>query len=902
MERRRIASISTCWIIVLLWISQAFAKEKFCIGTSKEINFGPRTIYRMSSADGNRLVLQAAGGWATYDIKQGKFRRISADASEGLSKISSDGRTGIRLGMYHLETVDLDSGKPIAAFSPAKQYRDAFVSSGGRNLVLLDRDGRLEVYVLREILFQGKLRKQYSKVRTLAENVREVRQTAQGYVAAVNEEIILLGEDGQRKSSWSILGLGEGPISLSAGGGWIRISDDKHTSFIDPDGKLHENTEGALNFRGEEIRYVQVSDLSGHMFLAPYRAENLIASTQCLNGRVTHRMALLDRILCVGMSDDGQSIKIVDGCQRSFPAIQIDPSPECTDGRSGSKAKEDDTERSDLAIACGQDYDPRLWEGLAPKDPLRMTEAEAVALLHRLQKPGSFVLEKDFPALVAIVEGDIGQRHRDLVSGAIFNIRHDNFELAKLIVRQARGPSFFNGPYFGKCLSPAEKKKIVASFETQMVVWYYGAGRQPNMEETRRVFQPLVQSFSEFPKAKKEELIHQLTTIFVGDAISGRYKGIFPSALYYFIRPGVARMFGEKTKDASYVYVVSNPGPASGDPVLHQLALLSTSAIDVGNGAKGEITPFEFHIHRLPISVRPGDRPQDIHLEWKSHGRNYIFDSAFKVLDVSDKVPPISAPKYDEFWKNGDFETVVVAGSNFKDVGVLDQYLQYYLDKGFRFGSAEDVVDTRAFLKERISSGKTDMFVKEAHADGDDYNVFRLDNRSKIMKGTKRLSDGRTETVYLVSPASASRADSRLLSNEEFGEWIRARESRGEGQILFWNKSCWSHHKAIPEITSARSKALLDIPAITMGYSFTNVPGRAPYAFLDGIRSQKPFAQIREAMKQDPKYAAKSGNWWIFPDEPEYDEKVRKHLRTAVEEKDRRMQRDGKPFVIDEGH
>jgi hypothetical protein len=111
---------------------------------------------------------------------------------------------------------------------------------------------------------------------------------------------------------------------------------------------------------------------------------------------------------------------------------------------------------------------------------------------------------------------------------------------------------------------------------------------------------------------------------------------------------------------------------------------------------------------------------------------------------------------------------------------------------------------------------------------------------------------------------------STLLSNQEFGAWIKEREKRKKGQLVYFNTSCWSDRKAIHEIEAADSKILLNIPTHTMTQTFLDIPTNAEHILFDQFRDGKSYEDMRMALQKNEGYKNGTRNKFLFPDESDY--------------------------------
>lgn len=143
-----------------------------------------------------------------------------------------------------------------------------------------------------------------------------------------------------------------------------------------------------------------------------------------------------------------------------------------------------------------------------------------------------------------------------------------------------------------------------------------------------------------------------------------------------------------------------------------------------------------------------------------------------------------------------------------------------------------------------------------------------------------KMVNGKVEHIELLVPTGN---DSELLSNEDFGKWMRDRESNKQPQLLYLNSSCWSDHKATYEIAAARTPKLVNIPTVTSMEVFVDEPKNAMRSLVDSVRNGKSYPEIRKAMEVNQSFKDKNGNYVIFPDEDVYYKKVGEMIQMPID-------------------
>ncbi|MBI2605050.1 MAG: hypothetical protein HYW49_03110 [Deltaproteobacteria bacterium] len=407
-------------------------------------------------------------------------------------------------------------------------------------------------------------------------------------------------------------------------------------------------------------------------------------------------------------------------------------------------------------------------------------------------------------------------------------------------------------------------------------------------------------------KTYREELSLYIARGLANSAVEGEYRAILQAKLVKFARQMARRWLGVETRALTDLSVVNEKGtltpvilgvyPIDGDPATH--------------------TPYGFFAKKLEQFKIENDgegvaRAIDKTFGWKHGGQTFTAKYAAKPIlkNTLEFSPKLTSPDYPSLWKDGSLNGLVIVGDNLKfdEDMILHEYITYYQKQGFRFDKKTVNVDDMAvYLKEEIESGRLDYMLKEAHSDGDDQNVFRYVLKAKVMVGRKTHSDGRTETIHIVDNVApkeagkdAGESGSALIPNAEFGSWIRARESGGFGEFIYFNTSCGATVKVANEIQSAYSPKLLDLGGVSSMNTFVSTPGEVGmYAVLDGIRKGKTFQRIRDDLGKCKEYL-NGYDRYVFPDDAEFDKEIRSQIMLPLDVDLKIFGPDGKPFEID---
>ncbi len=590
------------------------------------------------------------------------------------------------------------------------------------------------------------------------------------------------------------------------------------------------------------------------------------------------------------------------------PLLKI-ASTDCCTVRKTAELTPDSTSKwiQDFVIhdACTTAYDPSLWPKDVVPQPGSMTEEQALQYLLQFQKPGSIDPKKHLQVLLAVFGSNLVDRHPNLIMGCLQNLasRHTSLYLELM----ADFPKLYEvkgNP--GICRTPNEQ----AVFDQAANDLLKERMGEMNKEHPNNGFLhwlpllPFRNTFSQLSPEKKEEYADLIAESIRNSAMDGgnvsdknRIKGIFSSKVYWMIKKNVDEKFfnapHSRLTDVTLVRTEEETTPL----------LLGLDPID---GDRSTLNPYGFYSKKLknlnpPKSIQSDTVFFNQRLKW-TQGTDQ-FETQFKItvkFVPGGFVSEEKSPRYKELWQDGELNGLIIAGSNTQkeEAGsnLMDNYLYYYQKQGFEFPETsqpqgvgfrdafqmQSIPDLKKFLKNQISLGSTDYFIKEAHSDGDEKNLFRIDNTAKLIEGTRKLPDGRVEKIRLVFPVQGE-ANSTLIPNQEFGEWVRQREKDKKGQLIYLNTSCHSSTKSIYEIENARSKTLVNIPTTTGARVFRAIDKDPLTVLLSGIRGGETYQQMRDQMKQDKRYAEGKGDVYIMPDEDQYKKVVTDLLKNPIE-------------------
>ncbi len=462
---------------------------------------------------------------------------------------------------------------------------------------------------------------------------------------------------------------------------------------------------------------------------------------------------------------------------------------------------------TDLSVEalCVKDYSKSDWDNVTPKIDLGQTsisEKDALMYLLRFQKMGGFEAKAHLPILLAILKSDLVVQKPELISNALANVLSVSNQLFESLLEEF--------PNLRKPLdTKATSKDFVCQNDkdknafTQAAIEYLKYKKYSNPKRSSFSDWQDLGAISNFlaklPPAQKESALYDIAfSLADGAADDSRYSGIFYSKIFQFTKRAAMPLFGlkEETKPLTDLSLVRERNKIK--PILLGEAPINNEA--------DTKTVYGFFIKnfpeiKIPADVQPGDKLYDSTVKWEMKGKPY---TAKLKIDVGDKnkalIPEGDSPKYSELRRGEDLVGLVMTGTSLggsQTASTMNEYLSYYEKEGFEFSNdKKEISNITEFLKTQVESGELKYMIKEAHSDGDDKNLFRMSTKANLLIGINKKTN---EKIYLAFPSPTDNT-STLLSNQEFGQWIREREKKGGGQIVYFNTSCGSKAKAVHEI------------------------------------------------------------------------------------------------------
>ncbi len=562
--------------------------------------------------------------------------------------------------------------------------------------------------------------------------------------------------------------------------------------------------------------------------------------------------------------------------------------------------------------ACSEPFNEKLWDQITPlnkQNPIPLKAAKD--FLMRFQKPGGFDPKKHTAILTAILNSDLANTSPALIRGAMRSVLHSSNTLyQKLMANNGVNVAIFYTPDVIKnqdwnlpCKTPEDEAHF-AKDAKKFLVDQAGVLSDKATLESWRGLAPLTSYLSQLSAADKENYTDIIAQSLANDATESsvfKRAGVGTSNLYKFTFEAAKPFFGESPHLLTHLTYGQSPGRSSEVEV--RPIILGTAPLEIfENNAQSTLDTHGIFYTELPVEkireeAPPNTTVVDRNYAWRINNQNFNSHITATKVPQALVLPTGKGPNYEELWKGEkpgetNLSGLVIAGQNLgADLAksTIDQYFNYYLKQGFEFESEEPEVTTglRDKIGKWISSGETKYLVREAHLGGDDVNFVGISNTGLVYTAKKTHPDGKVETIRLVYPGPTNN-DTVMIATDEFGKWIRERETNGKSQLVVLNTGCWSADIAARQIAAVHSSKMVLIPTISEGLTFSNDKDDAIYAMIHGIRNNADYDGIRANLSLNQEYVDRQArgkyghNWYILPDEDDYKRVITNTLRVPV--------------------
>jgi WD40 repeat protein len=838
----------------------------------------PRQL--LFSPDGKRLLIGAKSGTVTVvDTATGGVKGTLKNPQNLTElRISQDGKFGLSTDLDGTAQVfDVETGRGVVKLKDAAMLETGAISGNGKLIATANEKG---VVALIEIP-SGKVRHTFNRAGS-----SNLLLSSKGRFLAIQDDsqvAIYEAGTGRQVRSFPVKNNStEIKTDFSADEKRLLVTfDDGSTKEID----LHS---------GAEIRLVSKIPHSQHGRWAAGEKEILIHGSQHRNesshrewteirssesGRLLYRSPTRAGYLGADLSADGTKLlSTVRRQSESESNCTVVDSLErfCADPVSRLSADQPpslpSSLKNTLTEECGADFNLAKWDRLLPAPKGRaFNPGDAELYLLRFQKPGGFEPVEHLNLFLAMLRSaDFVRGHRAAIlralqtlpdkSPLLYEAILDHFPLLTEDVEEMASEA--------ACQSKAEAEALTNQADRYardlLAVNALGA----KLSEWKGLI-PLRSSLARLPAETRHQLMQKVAErVAEGAALDSLTRGIFQSKLHYFAEDAIRPWFGEKRRGLTDFTLVREKSKL-------KPRVLGAYPID---GDSSTLSDYGFYVKALrdiPLPKKEDAKsgPLALHgaesVSWTQQGKRYSADLSVNVFAIKELVDKSKSPPYARLKKNG----IIVSGTNLRELApdVLGEYLQYFKDEGFEFsGKPKEIPELFSFLQDQIESGEAGYLLKEAHSDGDEKNLFRIDRSALQMVGTNPQTG---EKVTLVFPGEGTH-ETRLIGNSTFGEWVRKREQKGNGPLVYFNTSCRSDIKAVNEIEAAYTKGLINLASENSVYTFSNRPTNAMYLMLSAYRKEKSYEEIRQELEKNQDYKLGIANGMMFPDEDRYDRRI----------------------------
>ncbi|MEZ0390661.1 MAG: hypothetical protein ACAH59_00495, partial [Pseudobdellovibrionaceae bacterium] len=556
-----------------------------------------------------------------------------------------------------------------------------------------------------------------------------------------------------------------------------------------------------------------------------------------------------------------------------------------------------------LKTYCQGPFTASAWDPLTPVlNKGNLSEKQGLLYLKRFQKKGGFD-SRYLSVLAGILQSSLMEKNQPQIENALQTIAGTHPDLALILSKKFKLSERLKKPAVAsdesRCEDPETEGFRKATFTTLMS--RAKSSPQPGLRENFEFLSFFRRDLDQLPESEKNAMIENITESLSQRAVSDpALAGTFQSKLHYFSKKYAMSLFGKDAKTASDLALAINNGEQN--PVI-----LSSSHIKGVDGRDPSVDivqdplRYGFHFARLPAIDLPNSAPigkvEKNSISWETASGKHSAEIESKALQkLSDIVAKDTAPPYQKFMGDQKLTGMMVIGENLsRHAGLADTYVSYYQEREYEFSDPKEV-STLEFMKPKIESGQVDYLIKEAHSDGDENNLFRASDKATLLEGRKKLPDGKEEIIYLLGPSQNSKS-SQLISNQDFGAWIRARKN--DQPIAYFNSSCSSTRKVISEIGAVHSENFIPYPSAGSVYTFSVSENNGMKKMMDGFLDQKSYDQIRQQISNTANYKNGSDQF-LFPDDPAYDREIRANLKMNWDTKITVKDASGKVQNIDE--
>lgn len=540
-------------------------------------------------------------------------------------------------------------------------------------------------------------------------------------------------------------------------------------------------------------------------------------------------------------------------------------------------------------------FELNTWSDIAHAGvpALPADEAGLVGALAPVLHPERYKSGLHYPLVKEFFEKGYYRNKPEYILPSLYSVLEESPSMYRALLDQYPDiHTLAKGPIPGWAKMPAKVQKRWANAAQHHIktrIQFQGANA--SKLDDWKDFGPLKPLFSKIDEEARGDFAREMASTMTAAAAGiEQLAGVYEQKIFKFIKATTRRFFEVEDKQLTDLTFIR------ADNALKPVAI-ATHPIEGGVDTGLGIYAKTFDPISVPVRPAGNDAAIDIaeqSYRWKVGDDEFTatFKASRPERRIAEVAPRTTAPDYASMWRDNKLTGMVMPDDR-EGADLLSNYLEYYMDSGFKFGKDIPTSDVKAFLENEITSGRLDYFIKEAHSDGSLEYLFRFHSAGAIKKGMKKLPDGKEEIVYLFFPDPAAGRKTQL-NVPEFGSWIRRREAtqvdpREAPQLAYFNTSCFSANKACAELGAAGSDRLLNISTTKMATTLTNEDTSTLRQLLGAFRDKKNYDEMRQAMRNTPDYVA-GYDQYLFPDDPLFDlnirQKIGDHVNVNIQIKD----------------
>jgi hypothetical protein len=505
-----------------------------------------------------------------------------------------------------------------------------------------------------------------------------------------------------------------------------------------------------------------------------------------------------------------------------------------------------------------------------------LDQKRALQMMKYLSKPGNFEVNRHFDFFLSVTKAGFATSHPHVYLAMALAIElNDNFLIDNLPSSVKYGLSSIRGvePDLS-CWSEKEKNNLSKVADKKLKVLLEGTQKftYRELEEKTRHYRKFLS-----PETIEKYLVKMADAVQLhfGDTQEGAKHNA--SIIWKFTDQAVKRLFNKPTSDLAMMSITRDE---------NHVDFFQVKTAVAPDGRSSEEHGFKLDLEkRLPISGIP-ENPIQLSFELDQKPKRRVEVTLDRKSLSKPLVTQKPGPDYEALRAKKKKRGLVVINSSLSlemQNYTFNEYVEYYTkNEDFTFSPLERRSGIVAHMEKLISTQDgVDYFIKEAHSDGDQFNLMAAPDFFVQVTGRKKTKE-MEEEITIIKPDQEKAKKNVKIPNRSFGEWIQRREKSGGGELFYINSSCWSFNKALYEIPAAGSSLLLNIPTLSEATSFYNGEKDAMRILVDSFRKEKTFAEMREALERNKDYSNRRRELYIFPDEEEYKNKISRLVSTPI--------------------